>query len=79
MASHSVYSEQKEFCKVPVGNASSIIVKTYKRDGVAMISIRKFIDSPGYVGFSKEGVDFTPEQAAKIYEGLNSAIAESSV
>jgi hypothetical protein len=74
----AVYSDEKILGKVQIGNTSSIVVKTYKRDGSPMVSIRKFIEAPGYTGFSKEGVDFTPQQAKEITAALMKILAEGA-
>jgi hypothetical protein len=72
-----LYTEQENVEWIPVSKSVSIVVKKYKRDGEQMYSIRKYIESKTYTGWTKEGIDFTPEQGKAILRGLKRELGDS--
>lgn len=72
------YTNERVIKEIPIGNSTTIRVKTYRRDGNQMLSIRKYVKSQRYTGYSKEGVDFTPQQAKQLLDALDLAITESA-
>ena len=67
---------EKEIGKLPKNDTTDIIIRVDDFGGKRGVTIREFVTSERYTGFTKSGVRISPENFSKFKEMINSISEE---
>jgi len=68
----SIYNMEKDIGKIPKNATTDIVIRVDDFGGKRGVTIREFVTSDRYTGFSKAGTRISPEHFVKFREMINS-------